>query len=125
MKFWFSALLLINSAVALAQQAEFSFDERIFKSKPVQEGVLIEHTFWFTNSGSEPLIISQYDVACDCTKVFYSSEPVLPGERGSIRVTFDTKGKTGWQYRGIQLFANTRKNPAEVEIRVKVEAPAE
>jgi len=85
---------------------------------------LLEHTFWFTNSGSEPLIISQYDVSCDCTKAFFSSEPVLPGERGSIRVTFDTQGKTGWQYRGIQLFANTRKNPTEVEIRVKVEKPS-
>jgi hypothetical protein len=123
LKFLFSALLITNSAVAIAQLAEFSFDEKVFKSRPVAEGALIEHTFWYTNSGSEPLIITHFEVACECTKAFYSSEPVLPGKQGSIRVTFDTKGKIGWQYRGVQIFANTPKNPTEIEIRVKVEPP--
>ncbi len=44
----------------------------------------------------------------------------MPGQEGIIRVEFDTRGKTGWQYRKILLDANTRKGSENIEIRVKV-----
>ena len=113
-------IMILNSAIVLGQYAEFSFDERIHKFEEVNEGAQLEHTFTFTNKGKAPMVISKYDVECDCTKAIYPKEPILPGEEGEILITFDTTGKLGWQYRKIQLYANTKKTPYWIEIRVKV-----
>ncbi|MEY3398543.1 MAG: hypothetical protein RL220_1137 [Bacteroidota bacterium] len=113
-------LFVINSAFVFGQSAEFSFKERILKLESVDEGVPMEFSFEFTNSGSEPLIITEYDVECTCTKVEYPTEPVLPGKGGTIKVKFDTAGKAGWQYRKIYLLANTKDQIEEIEFRVKI-----
>jgi hypothetical protein len=116
---FFICSIILNSAIAFGQYAEFHFDKRVYKADPVEEGVMLEHTFNFQNSGKVPLIITGYDVTCSCTRATYPEEPILPGEEGQIHVTFDTNDKIGWQYRKVVLRANTKK-PAEVEIRVKI-----
>jgi hypothetical protein len=114
------ACILLNSAIASGQFAEFSFSERICKFDAVQEGTPLSHNFTFTNTGEVPLVITGYHVECSCTRAEYPKEPVMPGQQGIIHVAFDTRGKTGWQYRKILLDANTRKGSEYVEIRVKV-----
>jgi len=115
-----SLVLMISSAICSAQMAEFSFDKKIHKFDAAKEGALLECTFTFTNSGKAPLIITKYEVECPCTVVTHPSEPVMPGKQGTIHVSFDSKGKIGWQYRKVRLYANTKKIPTEVEFRVKI-----
>jgi hypothetical protein len=112
--------MILNSAIALGQYAEFSFDQKVEKFPKTAEGAILEASFHFENTGDTPLIISNHKVECPCTVVSYSKEPVPPGQEGVINVSFDTNEKIGWQYRGIELFANTEKSPEKVEIRVKV-----
>ncbi len=112
--------LLMNSAIAFGQLAEFSFSEKVHKFQEVKAGAQLEHVFEFENTGNEPLIITKYDVDCTCTKAEYSKEPIMPGAKSNIKISFDTTGKMGWQYRKIELNANTKKNPSIIEIRVKV-----
>lgn len=111
---------ILNSAVAFGQAAEFSFDKKVLKFDPISEGTTLNMEFRFTNTGSEPLIISNYKVQCSCTKVTYPLEPVLPGEPGVIAVSFDSAGKIGWQYRTILLQANVPGGSSELEFQVKV-----
>lgn len=113
-------IALMSSAVVLGQRAELSFDDDVAKFKPIEEGEQIEHRFIYTNTGDVPLVISRYEVACSCTKAFFSKKPLAPGASDTLRVTFDSKGKMGWQYRKVRLFTNVSPVPAEVEIRVKV-----
>ena len=112
--------LTLNSAAVHGQFAEFLFEEEVHKFPKSQEGEQLSHTFHFENTGDAPLIISRYKVECTCTVASYSKEPILPGEKGSVLVTFDTNEKFGWQYRQIDLYANTKKSPTTLEIRVKV-----
>ena len=120
MKALLAFLIILNSAIVSEQYAEFSFDKRIHKFQATAEGKPLEHHFKFTNTGKAPLVITNYEVDCSCTMATYSKEPVMPGEEGEILVSFDTAGKIGWQYRKIKLFANTKKTPYWIEIRVKV-----
>lgn len=114
-------IFMINSAFCFAQFAEFSFEEKkVFKADPIQEGETLEYTWNFVNTGDAPLIISDYEVSCSCTKAFFSKAPIAPKDSSSIRVTFDSNGKIGWQYRKVKLIANTKKGEEEIEFRVKV-----
>jgi hypothetical protein len=45
--------------------------------------------FRFTNKGELPLIVSRAQGSCGCTGVDYPKTPVLPGQSGVIRATFN------------------------------------
>ncbi|MBO5871489.1 MAG: DUF1573 domain-containing protein [Bacteroidaceae bacterium] len=49
-------------------------------------------TFRFTNVGTAPLIINQAFASCGCTVPAYTKDPIKPGERDSINVTYNGKG---------------------------------
>ena len=53
-----------------------------------QDGGNVSHVFEFTNTGDKPLVIIDAKASCGCTQPKYPQEPIKPGERGSIRVTF-------------------------------------
>ncbi len=108
------------SAVVFGQRAELSIHDPVAKFKPVQAGEQLEHLFIYTNTGDAPLIISHYEVACTCTKAYFPKSPLAPGSADTLRVTFDTQGKMGWQYRKVRFFTNASDAPQEVELRVKV-----
>lgn len=109
----------MSTASPAKDGAVFSFlDKTVFKFPDTQEGKQLSHTFRFKNSGTTPLIISDYKVACSCTKAIYSKEPILPNQESQIEITFDTNGKYGYQDRIISIFSNANKNP--IKLRVKV-----
>lgn len=96
MKKIFLLLMMLASLVAYAQQEqpEIKFDKTVhnfgtFSDKtPVQTAV-----FAFTNIGKAPLIINQAIASCGCTIPSYTKEPIMPGEKGTVKVTYNGKGK--------------------------------
>jgi len=96
MKRIFLLLMMLASLVAYAQQEqpEIKFDKTVhnfgtFSEKtPVQTAV-----FAFTNIGKAPLIINQAIASCGCTIPSYTKEPIMPGEKGTVKVTYNGKGK--------------------------------
>lgn len=96
MKKLFLLLMMLASLVAYAQQEqpEIKFDKSVhnfgtFSEKtPVQTAV-----FAFTNIGKAPLIINQAIASCGCTIPSYTKEPIMPGEKGTVKVTYNGKGK--------------------------------
>ena len=96
MKKIFLLLMMLASLVAYAQQEqpEKKFDKTVhnfgtFSEKtPVQTAV-----FAFTNIGKAPLIINQAIASCGCTIPSYTKEPIMPGEKGTVKVTYNGKGK--------------------------------
>lgn len=121
MKLFFAiTIIVLNSALGLGQVAEFQFNKDVHKFPDTKEGVVLEHDFVLTNTGSIPLIISDYKVACPCTKVVMPKKPIAPGETYRLKVTFDTKGKYYYQDRSIYLTTNTKKGTARIRIKVNV-----
>lgn len=110
----------MNSALGFGQEAEFSIDKSVHKFPKTEEGKLLSHTFVITNTGDVPLIISDYKVACTCTKAILPKEPIKPGEQFDLIVTFNTNGKYYFQERTIQLFTNAKKKVHDLTIKVKV-----
>lgn len=96
MKKIFTLLMLLTSMIAYAQQeqAEIKFDKTVLnlgtfsEKNPTQTA-----TFTFTNIGKAPLIINQAIASCGCTVPTYTKEPIKPGEKGTVKVTYNGKGK--------------------------------
>jgi hypothetical protein len=81
---------------AIAQTKKADGPVMQFKDTTIDYGVIEYNgdpyrTFEFTNSGSEPLMIKNAKGSCGCTVPEYSTEPVMPGESGVLKVKYDTK----------------------------------
>ena len=101
----------MNSAFVFTDGAEFSFLEgKSHRFEDAIEGEVLKHEFVFINSGDHPLMISSYKVACSCTVISFPEEPVLPGEKGVLSLSFDTNGKYGFQKRKIEIVSNAKKS---------------
>ena len=84
------------------------------------EGEVVKHMFKFTNTGSEPLIISNCKGSCGCTVPTWPHEPVPPGASAEIKVEFNTKGKPGNQSKRITVTANTVPTDTYLEVSGEV-----
>ncbi len=87
-------------ATALAQnadgqkQAEIKFDKTVINfGKFSEASPKVSGVFSFTNVGTAPLIINQAVASCGCTVPEYTKKPILPGQKGEIKVTYNGAGK--------------------------------
>lgn len=114
-------ILALSSAPVFGQVAEFSIKESTVKFPKAKEGVVLEHDYVVVNTGKAPLIISNYSVACSCTKAILPKDPIQPGQKATIKVTFDTEGKSFYQDRTVILTTNTKKKTEKLRFKVYVE----
>lgn len=97
------------------------FDEQEYNFGKVKSGDQVEHDYTFTNTGSEPLVISNAKGSCGCTVPEWPKEPIPPGGKGKIKVVFDSKGKTGPQTKTVTITANTDPPNTIIYIKGEVE----
>jgi hypothetical protein len=108
-----------------ANQASFKFAEEEYNFGTIKQGESVTHEFKFTNNGNEPLIISKAEGSCGCTVPTYPQQPILKGQSGVIKVTFNSTGKMGIQDKTVTLTSNALQNPFVIHIKGTVEKPIE
>jgi hypothetical protein len=132
-------LLLFSSAVLLAQdkpslsnvgndnsnQASFKFNEEEFNFGTIKQGESIQHDFEFTNTGKAPLIITNASGSCGCTVPEWPKEPIAPGAKSVIKVTFNSAGKQGVQDKTVTLQSNAQQNPMVLHLKGNVDRAVE
>ena len=77
-----------------AQQATgpvITFDKEVHDYGTIKQNANGECEFKFTNSGTEPLIITNAVGSCGCTVPEWPKNPIKPGESAVIKVKYDTK----------------------------------
>lgn len=83
-----------------------NFEEEFHDFGEVQEGDVVEHTFVFTNEGDGPLIISNAEGSCGCTVPDWPRQPIAPGQKGQIKVSFNSTSRAGRQDKRVTLTTN-------------------
>ncbi len=74
----------------------------------VFQGDKVEHTFRFTNTGNQELVITNVEVTCGCTTPKgWPRDPIAPGESGELSVAFNSTGKIGKQNKVITITSNS------------------
>jgi hypothetical protein len=87
-----------------APQILFPEDSYTFGELP--EGPQATHEFKFTNTGKEPLILSNVKASCGCTTPSWPKEAILPGKESAIMVTYNTQGRVGPFTKSITITSN-------------------
>jgi len=116
---------LNEPAVPAGPITSISFKETEYDFGMVMEGEKVVHEYAFTNTGDEPLIISNAKGSCGCTVPDWPREPIAPGASSVIKVQFDSKNKGkvggGLQSKKVTLTANTDPVNTYLTIKGKVD----
>lgn len=86
----------------------------------INEGSKVTTVFKFTNTGPNPLFISDARGSCGCTVPVWPKHPIQPGASDEIEVTFNSEGKTGEQTKMVTLVANIEPSTRELTIKSTV-----
>jgi len=104
-------------ASADGNQAEMTFDAEEFNFGTIKQNDLVNHEFVFTNTGKEPLIITEAHGTCGCTVPQWPKEPIKKGEKGVIKVTFNSAGKMGMQDKTVTITSNAKSSPRILHLK--------
>ncbi|NMA75098.1 MAG: DUF1573 domain-containing protein [Bacteroidales bacterium] len=106
-----SLMFVLSMGFTMAQkQAEIKFNKmthdfgEFSESSPVVTAV-----FTFKNVGDAPLVIHRAMGSCGCTVPEYTQEPILPGKEGTLKVTYNGKGRyPGYFKKSITVRTNAK-----------------
>ena len=115
MKIIFSLFAFLFISIGIHSQ-EFKFEAETIDYGKISQNSNGEKVFVFTNVGTQPLIIENIQSSCGCTVPKKPEKPIMPGEKGEIRVSYDTKRLGGFS-KQITIFSNA-KEPRKI-IRIK------
>jgi len=62
---------------------DYDFGKNVIQLKPASA------TFNITNAGKDPVTITTVQPSCGCTSPKYTKEPIKPGEKGEVVLTFN------------------------------------
>ena len=80
----------------------------------------VSHTFTFTNTGDEPIIISNVSASCGCTTPEWTKSPILPGKKGSVTATYLVAGRPGPFDKGLTIVSNAQESSVSIRIKGEV-----
>jgi len=125
-----AAVLTLNTT-AFAQQgtafvkgATLSLDKEVHDYGKIKKGADGSCFFTITNSGTEPLLISNAKGSCGCTVPDWPREPIAPGETAKMKVTYATN-RVGPINKSVTITSNSTDGKVKVvRIAGEVLAPA-
>ncbi len=110
------------AAPAQAAKAKAVFKETRFDFGRIKDGDIVTHEFIFKNEGTSTLIIKSVETTCGCTAALVSADKVEPGQEGSIKATFNSRGYDGRVVKYVIVHSNDSSDPnRELTITGQVE----
>lgn len=111
-KYFFLFVMVALAGLGYAQEAKvkgpvITFEKKVHDFGDMYQGDKVEETFKFTNTGTEPLIITNVQVTCGCTTPKgWPRDPIAPGGKGELTVAFNSAGKMGKQNKVVTVISN-------------------
>jgi hypothetical protein len=99
-------------------------DSIIFLSIVHDYGTIVQGSdgsceFRFTNKGKAPIVLNDVKASCGCTTPEWTRTPVAPGEKGIIKVTYNTNN-VGAFGKSITFISNAKNSPVVLTIKGNV-----
>jgi len=119
--FLFALIFIFSISYAQTAGPIITWDKNAYDFGDIFQGEKVERIFKFTNTGTEPLVITNVEVTCGCTTPKgWPRDPVNPGGRGEITVQFDSTHKIGRQNKVSTVVSNAVSGISQITISVNV-----
>jgi hypothetical protein len=102
------------------KQPIVQFEKEEHNFGDISQGEVVSHNFIIKNSGKADLIISSAKGSCGCTVPVWPKDPIKPGAEAEIKVTFNSKGRSGSQTKKVTVLTNAIPNTKVLTIRGNV-----
>ena len=116
----FLFLLILPLCIAAqnsnATKPVFQFTTEVIDYGKIEQYADGDIIFEFRNIGGSPLVIKEIKTSCGCTIPKKPTRPIMPGEKGTIEVSYDTS-KTGGFIKQITLFSNAKQSVKRLKIK--------
>ncbi|MFN0275911.1 MAG: DUF1573 domain-containing protein [Chitinophagales bacterium] len=86
---------------------EFKWVEETHDFGTIPQGIPVQNKFEFTNTGKEPLIVSNVQKTCGCTVTDWTKEPIAPGAKGFVMAEYNA-AKEGPFTKAITVQSNAK-----------------
>lgn len=107
----------VNGPVITWKESTYDFGD-------IRQGDKVEHTYVFTNTGNQPLIITNVQVTCGCTTPKgFPRDPIAPGESGEITVAFNSAGKVGKHNKVVTVISNSVGKTNQISFSTNILRP--
>lgn len=109
-----------NTQQVAANSTSIKVDRMVHDFGTLTTKTPVTTKFTVTNTGNEPLVITNAKGSCGCTVPDWPKEPIAPGSTGTIDVTFSPKGN-GSQSKTVTIMANTEPINTVLTVKSTVE----
>ena len=93
--------------------------DSIYDFGKVTEGEIVEFSYRFKNTGTNPLVVTNVSASCGCTVPEKPEAPIKPGEIGFIKVKFNSQNHPGEAQKKVMVSSNA--NPPFQDLLLKGE----
>lgn len=118
-------VLLFSTTLIKSQESkqgsEISFEKLHHDYGEIFQSDNGEYEFKFTNTGKEPLILTDVRSSCGCTVPEWPRNPILPGQSSSVKVKYNTN-IVGPINRQVTITSNAANSPSILRISGQVKA---
>lgn len=114
-------LALVSFTVLLAQKPVITFEKNTHDfGKINEEDGKATVVFNFSNKGNAPMVVSRVQASCGCTTPTWTKEPIEPGKKGTITVSYNPLGRPGAFTKTITVYSNASEEVVNLTIRGEV-----
>lgn len=112
--------VVVDNSQSMRPTASMSFSKTEHDFGTINGNDVVETIFSFTNTSDTDLLISNAVGSCGCTVPEYPKQPIAPGEKADIKVSFSPKGKNGMQNKTVTLTTNTANGKEILTVKANI-----
>lgn len=113
-----------NEPTKPAEGPVMTFETKVVDYGDIERKSERKRTLKFTNTGTEPLVISNARGSCGCTVPTWPKEPIMPGESSEMVITYDTN-RPGKINKTVTITTNEGANPHVIKVVGHVHEPTQ
>ena len=106
---------------AANDKPSFKFDVEEYNFGTIKASGEVSYEFAFTNTGTEPIVITEAHGSCGCTVPVFPKEPIAKNQKAKIKVTFNPSGKFGTVEKTVTITSNAVQSPMVLKIKATIE----
>lgn len=107
----------VNQAQLNTAKSRIAFEKLQHDYGTFKEEVGVQtYSFNFKNEGTVPLILNNVQASCGCTTPEWTRQPIPPGAKGLIKVSYDPKNRPGVFNKTINVSSNAENGVVVLSI---------